>query len=139
MYVDIMTGENLSSIQLDNLDLIYFVSYSYIRRGRDGVKGGIVILASCEHPFIKVLEYFVQHLIYNILIIVDYVLKLTEVDSKSPLHTYIRACKYYSTNLARILTTQIKLQALECQGLSLEDKIPFPLLIQRLQILTLCL
>ena len=53
-YVDVLTGENLSSIQVANMDLIYWSVRSSSRRGGYGeVDGGKVVLASCEHNFIK--------------------------------------------------------------------------------------
>ena len=39
IYVDITTGEKLSSIQLANMKLIYWLVRSASRRGRGGVKG----------------------------------------------------------------------------------------------------
>ena len=61
--VDILTGENLSSILLANLNLIYLSVRLSSRRGRVGIKragGDIVILASCEHHFIRAHENLVQ-------------------------------------------------------------------------------
>ena len=37
-YVDILTGKNLSSIQVANIDLIYWSVYLSITRGWDGVQ-----------------------------------------------------------------------------------------------------
>ena len=51
IYVDILTGVNLSSILVaySNIDLVYWPVRSCSRRGGDGIKGlemGIIILAS---------------------------------------------------------------------------------------------
>ena len=56
-----MTGENLSSISVANMDLIYWLVCSSIRRDWMGERewmgmGGIVISASCEYYFIRVHE-----------------------------------------------------------------------------------
>ena len=51
IYVDIMTGEKLSSFYPANIELVYWSVRSSSRRGVYGVKrvaGGIVILASCK-------------------------------------------------------------------------------------------
>ena len=62
-YMDILTGEHLSSIYLANLDLINSSVRSYSRKegeGVKGLKGSIAILASCEHHFIRVHENLKQ-------------------------------------------------------------------------------
>ena len=66
--LDILTGGNLLSIQLANMDLIHWSVRSYSRRGWEGIKGKgcIVILASCEQHFIGVHENLVQHQSNNI-------------------------------------------------------------------------
>ena len=57
---DILTGENLSSINL-------LIWTSFIGQfGKGGWIGGIVILASCEHNFIRVHENLVQYPSNNI-------------------------------------------------------------------------
>ena len=43
------------------MDLINWSVRSSSRRGGDGVKGGVVILASCEYYFIRVHENLLQH------------------------------------------------------------------------------
>ena len=51
------------------MDLLYWSVRSSSWRGGDGVKGvdgGIVILVSCEHHFIRVHENLVQHPSNNI-------------------------------------------------------------------------
>ena len=63
--MDILTAENLSSIEVANRDLIYWSVRSSSRRGGDGIKGVIIILASCKYHFIKVHENLVQHLSYH--------------------------------------------------------------------------
>ena len=61
--MDIMTGENLSPIYV-NMDFIYWSVRSSSRR--EGVDGGIVILARCEY---RLLEYIkICHNIYLIII-----------------------------------------------------------------------
>ena len=71
IYVDILTGENLASIQLANMDLIYWTVrlFSWDGIGVKGVEGGIVILASWELHFIRVHENLVQHPCNNISIL----------------------------------------------------------------------
>ena len=39
LYVDTMTGVNLSLIQVANMDLLYWSVRSFSRKGGDGVKG----------------------------------------------------------------------------------------------------
>ena len=61
--MNISTEENLSSIQLYNIDPIYWSVHSSTRKEADGIKelgGGIVILASCEHHFIRVHKNMLQ-------------------------------------------------------------------------------
>ena len=43
------------------MELIYWSVRSSSWVGGDGVEGGIIILSSCEHPFIRVHEVLVQH------------------------------------------------------------------------------
>ena len=66
IYMDILTGENLSSVQLPNMELIYCSVRSSSRRGADGVKRGNVILVSCKHQINRVHENLVQHPSNNI-------------------------------------------------------------------------
>ena len=61
-YVDILTGEKLSSILVANMYLIYWSVRSFIRRGGICLKGSdedIVILGSCMYYFIRVHENLV--------------------------------------------------------------------------------
>ena len=69
--MDILTGENLSSIYVANMDLIYFLARSSSRRGGDGLSliGDIVILASCKYHLINIHENLVQHPSNNISIL----------------------------------------------------------------------
>ena len=63
-YVDILTGEYLSSINLAIMDLIYWSVGSSSRKGGDrlkGVNGVFVSLASYEHYFIGVDKNVEQH------------------------------------------------------------------------------
>ena len=56
MYVDIMIGEKLLSLQLAYMELIYWPVRSSSRNGGDGVKGvegKIVILARCVFQFMR--------------------------------------------------------------------------------------
>ena len=67
--MDILTIENLSSIWLANMKIIYWlVSSSSMCRGDlvNGVDGVFVILASCMYHFIEVNESLVQQPINNI-------------------------------------------------------------------------
>ena len=66
IYVDIFTGENLLSIQLSNMDPIYWSVRSSSSDGGVRAKRGIVILASCEHHVIRVYENLEQHPSNNI-------------------------------------------------------------------------
>ena len=69
IYVDILTGENLSYIQLANMNIIYQLDRSSSKWGGNRVMqedGGIIILASCQHHFIRVHENLVQHPSNNI-------------------------------------------------------------------------
>ena len=59
--MDILTRVNLSSIYVANMDLINWSVRSSSRRGGDGVKGGVVILASFEFYFSRVNENLLQH------------------------------------------------------------------------------
>ena len=61
--------EKMSSVEVANIDLMYWSVRSCSRRGGDGIKvwmGGIVILASSEYHFIRVHEKIVQHQSNNI-------------------------------------------------------------------------
>ena len=73
--MDILTRENLSSIQLANMNLIYLSVRSSSWRGRDEVKaghgGGIVVLASCEYHC-RLHANLVQHPSNNISIVYIY-------------------------------------------------------------------
>ena len=63
-YVDILTVENLSLIQVANMDLIYWSVRLCSRRGGEGKRGwmgGNVMLASQEYHIIRVYENLVQH------------------------------------------------------------------------------
>ena len=71
-YVDILTGGNLSSIYVANMDLINWSVRSSSRRGGDGVKVGVVILASFEFYFSRVNENLLQHPSNYISIIAHY-------------------------------------------------------------------
>ena len=51
-YVDILTGKKLTPIWVFNVDLIYWSVCSFCRWGRDGEKGGMVILASWGYYFV---------------------------------------------------------------------------------------
>ena len=44
VYVDILTGENLSSIYVANIELIYWPIRSYSKKKRGWGKGGVVSL-----------------------------------------------------------------------------------------------
>ena len=58
-----MKEEKLSSIYVDNMDIIYCSVCSSSKRGGDGVKvvnGGIVILAAYTFHFIRVPENLVE-------------------------------------------------------------------------------
>ena len=66
--MDILTGENLTSIKVPNLDLIYWPIRLSSRKGEDmlkGVVGGIVVLYSYKYHLIRVHENLVQHPINN--------------------------------------------------------------------------
>ena len=58
--MDILTGENEWLILLANIDFRYWSVGSSSKSGGDGW-GNIVILASCEHQFIRVHENVVQN------------------------------------------------------------------------------
>ena len=63
IYVDVLAGENLSSIELAKMDLICW-SFVHSEGEGDGVNrvnGEYNFLASCKHHFIRVYEYLVQH------------------------------------------------------------------------------
>ena len=67
MYVDILTGENLSSIYLSNMDS--WSVRSSIRRGGDGVKGILAsILASCDNHLSEYMKIWcnIQLIIYGL-------------------------------------------------------------------------
>ena len=67
--MDILTGGNLSSINLAIMDLIYWSVGSSSRKGGDrlkGVDGVFVSLASYEHYFIGVDKNLEQHPSNNI-------------------------------------------------------------------------
>ena len=69
VYVDILTEENLSSIQV--VQWSSFIGQFFYPVGGEGMgyKGWmrvIIILASCKHHFIRVHEYLVQHPSNNI-------------------------------------------------------------------------
>ena len=79
IYVDILTGENLALIQVADMNLIYWLVSSSSRRVKDGVQrvdGGIVILASCEYPFIRVHKNLVQYPSKNISIVPMFIISL---------------------------------------------------------------
>ena len=59
--MDILTGENLSSIWLDNMNLIYWSVCSSSRRG-----WGYHYLASCKHDFNREHKNLVQNPSNNI-------------------------------------------------------------------------
>ena len=63
--MDILTGGNFLSIELANMDLAYWSLRSFSRREVDGGKRelmvDILILASCEHHFIRLHGNLVQH------------------------------------------------------------------------------
>ena len=62
--MDILTGENLSSIQLDNIHITSFICqfvHPVVGDGVKGVDGRIVILASYKLHFIRVHENLMQH------------------------------------------------------------------------------
>ena len=64
VYVDILTGENSSSIKVANMELVYWSVHSSRRRGGNEVRevdGVIVFLANCKNNFITVHENLVQH------------------------------------------------------------------------------
>ena len=65
LYVDILTRVNLSPIQLSNMDLVYRSVRSSSRRWM----GSIIILASCEHNFIRLHDNLVHHPSNNISIL----------------------------------------------------------------------
>ena len=66
-YVDILTGKNLSSIYVANMELIYWSIRLSSRREGNGVSVWIiVILASYKFHLIRVHENLVQHPINNI-------------------------------------------------------------------------
>ena len=54
IYVDMLTGENLQSFQLDNMYLIHWSVHSSSKRGRDGVNESIVIQPAAS---ITLIEY----------------------------------------------------------------------------------
>ena len=63
IYLDILTGKILSSIYLASMDITYWSVRSSSRRGGFGVKGvngGIAMLTSCKHHFIRVHGNLVQ-------------------------------------------------------------------------------
>ena len=67
--MDILTGENLSSIQLDNIHITSFICqfvHPVVGDGVKGVDGRIVILASYKLYFIRVHENLMQHPCNNI-------------------------------------------------------------------------
>ena len=66
--MDILTGENLTSIKVSNVDLIYWPIRLSSRKGEDRLKEvveGIAVFYSYEYHFIRVNENLVQHPIYN--------------------------------------------------------------------------
>ena len=65
-YVDILTGKNLSSIQISTIIIMYLLVRSSTRRERDGenevgIDVCIVTLASYKYHFIRVNGNLVQH------------------------------------------------------------------------------
>ena len=58
--VDILTGENLSSIQVANMDIFYWSVRSFSRRGGNGI-GNVVSLDSCRFHVNRIHENLVQH------------------------------------------------------------------------------
>ena len=75
VFVDILTGKKLSLIKLAIMDLIQWSVRSYNRRGGNGDDGSIIILASCEHHYIRVHINLVQHSSNNISIFKTPILK----------------------------------------------------------------
>ena len=82
IYVDKWTGENLMSIQLAIVDLIYWSVRSFSRRKGDGVKG-IVILANFEHHFIIAHPSNHKFIINSAINFLRGLLKLLSIKSKA--------------------------------------------------------
>ena len=102
--MDILTGENLTSIQLPNMVII-----CQSVRSSSGAAVDVVIPAVCEHHFIRVHENLVQHPSNNISIYVGVERIFSRHHPK--LHLSWAYLSLLITNLSRVIV-QLKVEKL---------------------------
>ena len=51
--MDVKTGEGLLSIEVANMEPIYWLVCSFTRKGRDGTKGLMGVSLTCEFHFTR--------------------------------------------------------------------------------------